>query len=130
VHLIVTAEGYPVEASVTPKLVNDTKHLRSFEIDLSEGSVLYGDKAYNDYFTEDLLPEACSIEFCPQRKKNSTRSVSSPVRCLQQVYRKRVETTLSHLERMLPKSIHTVTARSFELKVFLFVLAFSISGLV
>lgn len=46
VHLIVTAEGYPVEASLTPGSANDTKHLRSFEIDLPEGSVLYGDKAY------------------------------------------------------------------------------------
>jgi hypothetical protein len=135
VHLIVTAEGYPVEASLTPGSVNDTKHLRSFEIDLPEGSVLYGDKAYNEYFTEDLLAEACSIELCPQRKKNSrkknsTRGVSAPVRYLQQVYRKRIETTFSQIEQMLPKSIHAVTARGFELKVFLFVLAFSISGLV
>ena len=130
VHLIVTAEGYPVEASLTPGSVNDTKHLRSFEIDLPEGSVLYGDKASGEYFTEDLLAEACGIELCPQRKKNSTRAVSASVRYLQQVYRKRVETTFSHIERMLPKSIHAVTARGFELKVFLFVLSFSISGLV
>jgi hypothetical protein len=120
---------------LTPGSVNDTKHLRSFEIDLPEGSVLYGDKAYNEYFTEDLLAEACSIELCPQRKKNSrkknsTRGVSAPVRYLQQVYRKRIETTFSQIEQMLPKSIHAVTARGFELKVFLFVLAFSISGLV
>ena len=130
VHLIVTAEGYPVEASLTPGSTNDTKHLRSFEIDLPEGSVLYGDKAYNEYFTEDLLAEACGIELCPQRKKNSTRGVSASVRYLQQVYRKRIETTFSRIEQMLPKSIHAVTARGFELKVFLFVLAFSISGLV
>ncbi len=31
---------------------------------------------------------------------------------------------------MLPKSVHAVTARGFELKMFLFVLAFSVSGLV
>jgi hypothetical protein len=90
--------------------------------------VLYGDKAYNEYFTEDLLAEACGIEFCPQRKKNSARVVSAPVRNLQQVYRKRIETTFSHIEQMLSKSVRSVTARGFELKVFLFVLAFSISG--
>ena len=130
VHLIVTAEGYPVEASLTPGSTNDTKHLRSFEIDLPEGSVLYGDKAYNEYFTEDLLAEACGIELGPQRKKNSTRGVSASVRYLQQVYRKRIETTFSRIEQMLPQSSHAATARGFELKVFLFVLAFSISGLV
>jgi hypothetical protein len=37
-----------------------------------------------------------------------------------------VETTGSLLERLLPKSIHAVTARGFELKVALFVLAASI----
>jgi hypothetical protein len=61
---------------------------------------------------------------------NSTQAVSASVRYLQQVYRKRVETTFSHIERTLPKSIHAVTARGFDLKVFLCVLAFSISGLV
>ncbi|WP_259253866.1 transposase [Salinibacter ruber] len=64
VHLIVTAEGYPVEASLTPGSAGDTKHLRSFEIDLSEGAVLYGDEASGEYFIEDLLAEACGIEPC------------------------------------------------------------------
>jgi hypothetical protein len=82
------------------------------------------------YFTEDLLAEACGIKLLPQRKKNSTRVVSAPVRYLQQVYRKRIETTFSRIEQMLPKSIHAVTAQGFELKFFLFVVAFSISGLV
>jgi hypothetical protein len=129
VHLIVTAEGSPVEASLTPGSVNDTKHLRSLEIDAPEGSVLYGDKAYNEYFTEDLLSAPASSSAHSERK-NSTRAVSAPARYLQQVYRKRVETTFSHIERMLPKSSHAVTARGFALKMFLFVLAFSISGLV
>lgn len=48
---------------------------------------------------------------------------------LQHTYRKRIETTISVIEQMLPKTIHAVTARGFELKVFLFVLAFSIDGL-
>jgi hypothetical protein len=33
------------------------------------------------------------------------------------------------LKRLLPESIHAVTARGFELKVFLFVLACSIDAL-
>lgn len=42
---------------------------------------------------------------------------------------KDVETTGSLIERLLPKSIHAVTARGFELKVALFVLACSINFL-
>jgi hypothetical protein len=37
--------------------------------------VLYGDKAYNEYFTEDVLADACRIDLLPHRKKNSTRAV-------------------------------------------------------
>jgi hypothetical protein len=40
-----------------------------------------------------------------------------------------VETTGSLIERLLPKSIHAVTAKGFELKVALFVLACSINFL-
>jgi hypothetical protein len=134
VHMVTTAEGYPVEVSLTPGSYNDTKQLRTFELDFPEGSVLYGDKAYNEYFyneyfTEDLLAEASGIELLPQRKKNSTRAVPAYVEYLQQVYRKRIETGFSLLKRLLPESIHAVTARGFELKVFLFVLACSIDAL-
>mgnify|MGYP000196805511 CR=1 FL=1 len=129
VHMVTTAEGVPVEVSLTPGSYSDTKHLRSFELDFPEGSVLYGDKAYNEYFTEDILAEACDIELLPHRKKNSKRSVPAYVEYVQQVYRKKIETGFSGLSRLLPKSIHAVTDRGFELKVFLFVIACSIEFL-
>ena len=47
----------------------------------------------------------------------------------QQILRKQVEVTNSLIEQLLPKSIHTVTAAGFELKVFLFVIATSIKQL-
>jgi len=129
IHMVTTAEGYPVEVSLTPGSYNDTGHLRTFELDFPEGSVLYGDKAYNEYFTEDVLAEASDIKLLPQRKKNSTRAVPAYVEYLQQVYRKKIETGFSNLKRLLPESIHAVTARGFELKVFLFVLAWSLDAL-
>jgi hypothetical protein len=48
---------------------------------------------------------------------------------VQHYYRKRIETVGSLIERMLPKTIHAVTAKGFELKVFLFVLAYSLNCL-
>lgn len=42
-------------------------------------------------------------------------------------YRKMVETASSLIERMLPKSIHAVTSQGFELKVALFVIAYSLN---
>ena len=63
----------------------------------------------------------------PIRKKNSKRPVPPSVAYLQSRGRKIVETTGSLIERLLPKSIHAVTAQGFELKVMLFVLAVSVS---
>ena len=47
---------------------------------------------------------------------------------VQRYYRKRVETVGSQIERLLPKSIHATSPGGFELKVSLFVLAHSLSG--
>ena len=81
------------------------------------------DKAYTDYALEDVLKEA-DLHLLPLRKSNSKRPVPPWTHYLQARYRKAVETAGSLLERLLPKSIHAVTAQGFELKVVLFVIAF------
>lgn len=129
VHVMTDAQGRPVEAFLTPGSRSDTGQLRNFEFDLPEESTAYGDKAYNEYFTEDTLADACKINLSPMRKKNTTRPDIASVRYLQAVYRKRIETTFSQIGRLMPKSIHATTAEGFELKVFLFVLAFSFMNL-
>ena len=91
-------------------------------------SWITGDKAYNDYLIEDVMREA-GLELVPLRKKNSLRKVPPYFYYLQSTIRKIVETTGSLIERLLPKSIHAVTAKGFELKVALFVVAVSINHL-
>ena len=86
-----------------------------------------GDKAYNDYGLEDLMSDA-NIHLLPLRKKNSQRPLPSWMTYLLSCCRKVIETTGSLVERLLPKHIHAVTARGFELKVALFVLAVSFSS--
>lgn len=128
IHLLVTKDGLPVEVFLTPGSFSDTAELKNFAFDLPAGSTVYGDKAYNEYLTEDLLQEASGITLLPLRKKNSTRQVAAFVEYVQRYYRKGVETVGSLLERLLPKSIHATSTAGFELKVFLFVLAHSLSG--
>ena len=78
---------------------------------------------------EDLMKESGNIELSPIRKENSKR-VTPPYRAFVQHYhRQRIETAGSLIERVWPKTIHAVTARGFELKVFLVVLAYSITCL-
>ena len=98
--------------------------------ELPDGSIIYADKAYNDYEIEDLLQEVDHITLMPMRKKNSKRALSPSVTFVQRYHRKRVETAGSLIEQLLPKSIHAVTSQGFELKVALFVIASSLNSYV
>ena len=98
-------------------------------------------KVYNDHEIEAprssrgqaLLAEVEHVCLLPVRKKNSKPAPDSiwghplfaSTRFLQSYYRKRVETAGSQLMGLFPKSLHAVRAAGFELKVALFVLAYS-----
>ena len=123
-HLMVTSNGQPIEFFLTPGSWNDTRALKMYRFDLPNDALITGDKAYNDYGLEDLMLER-NIHLLPLRKKNSLRPLPSILTYLLSYSRKIVETAGSLIERLLPKHIHAVTARGFELKVALFVLAAS-----
>ncbi len=91
--------------------------LKAFRCDVPEESHVYADKAYHDYLREDVWLEASHIHLYPMRQKNSTRTLPPSIAYVQHDYRKRIETVGRLIERMLPKTIHAVTAQGFELKV-------------
>jgi Transposase DDE domain len=128
IHLMVTQDGQPVDCFLTPGSFGDVDALKSYAYELPDGSIIYADKAYNDYEIEDLLKDVDHIQLLPMRKKNSKRALSSSISFVQSYYRKRVETAGSLIVQLLPKSIHAVTSQGFELKVALFVIASSLNG--
>jgi hypothetical protein len=125
IHLMVTAKGQPVEFFLSPGAYADVDALDGYHFNLPAGSTIYADKAYNDYDCEDLLLDVENINLLPIRKSNSKRPLPAFVQYLQTRCRKFVETSGSLIEQLLPKSIHAVTARGFELKAALFVIAFA-----
>jgi len=127
IHLMVTQDGQPVECFLTPGGFGDVEALKCYAYELPDGSIIYADKAYNDYAIEDLLQEVEPMHLLPIRKKNSKRALSPSVAFVQSYHRKRVETAGSLIEQLLPKSIHAVTSPGFELKVALFVIASSLN---
>lgn len=118
IHLMVTAEGNPVEAFLTPGGRHDARALKQFEFDLPEGAMVIGDKAYNDYEFEDLLSKASDIDLRPLRRSNSKREESVSMEFIQHTYRKRIETEGSDLEKRLPSSIHAVDRRRLRAEGF------------
>ena len=125
--VMVTSQAEPVEMFLVPGSTGDVVALDIFDFNLPEGSQVAADSAFTIYAVEDLVKEAADIDLRPERKKNSKRPVPGYVAYLQTIERKIVETSGSILSTLLPKSIHAVTARGFELKVMLFVLAYSVS---
>jgi hypothetical protein len=126
IHLMVTQEGQPVECFLTHGGFGDVDALKYYAYELPNGAIIYADKAYNDYEIEDLLKEVDHLQLLPMRKKNSKRVLPPCISFVQSYHRKRVETAGSLIEQLLPKSIHAVTSRGFELKVALFVIASSL----
>jgi len=127
IHLMVTQDGQPVECFLTHGGFGDVDALKYDAYELPDGSIIYADKAYNDYEIEDLLTDVDHIELLPMRKKNSKRALPPEVCFVQNDHRKMVETAGSLIEQLLPQSIHAVTSQGFELKVALFVIAYSLN---
>lgn len=125
VHLLVTKDGEPVEFFLTPGADSDVACLDLFDFDLPPDSVIYADRIYNDYELEDVMALA-DLHLQPMRKKNSKRPFPPFIQYLQHYHRKRIETAISVLEQQFPKSIHATSAAGFELKIVLFLLAYSI----
>lgn len=131
VHMTVTDDGKPVEFLIAPGSSADISIFRELNFDLPPGSKIFTDKAYNDYFFEDMLSELADIILKPIRKKNSIRATDSSFeRRGHQAFRKRVETSFSMITHFFPKSIHAVTQKGFAIKVVAFIIAFSFSCII
>lgn len=127
VHVLITAQGVPVEFTLAPGAVSDLSAFKTLPLDLPDQSTIYADRAYNDYQFEDVVGEA-GHQLVAHRRHNSQRPHPPWLTYLCLHIRKRVETTFSSIAEQMPKCIRAVTPRGFELKVFLFVLAFAICG--
>lgn len=79
-----------------------------YDFDLPTQAWIIADKAYTDYDIEDAINET-GMRMRPLRKSNSKRPFPPWIVYLQSTYRKIVATTGSLIDRLLPKSIHSVT---------------------
>jgi len=127
-HRMGTQEGQPVECFLPPGSFGAVDALQYYAYALPDGSIMYADKAYNDYESEDLLQELEHMHLLPIRKQNSKRALSPSLAFVQGYHRKRVETAGSLIAQLVPKSLHVVTSQGFALKVALFVIASSLNG--
>lgn len=88
---------------------------------------IYGDCNYTDYGLEDIALEIKCVLLKIQRKSNAKRIDTLERKNEKLKMRKRVETTISDIKKMFPRTMHTVTLEGFLIKLTLFVFGLQIN---
>jgi hypothetical protein len=130
VHLLVTAQGEPVEFLLSEGSLHDLNGFKRLPLDLPEGSTLYGDKAYKDQHEEWLLQDAAHIRFLPRTRQNAKVPLAPCLVYLGHLARQQVECAFSLIDRQAPKHIHAVSPQGFLLKLQAAVIAFAFDRLI
>lgn len=127
IHMIVDADGVPVEFSFSPASTSDIQGLRDLPLHLPKNSTLLADRAYTDYSHEDLLLEIEDLRLIAKRRSNSRRPHGPQESLLLSQYRNRIETVFSGITSRMPRYIKARTERGFCLKVMLFILVYMVA---
>ena len=124
-HLIADINANPTKILLRPASKSDIGSFRLMDLDLPKNSVIFADKAYNDYQHEERLIHEKQVHLMPNRKANSKRKSSESSDLARKKKRRMIETLFSCIERLMPRSIHVVTIAGLILKTTLFVLAYA-----
>ncbi|CAD0006626.1 transposase [Flavobacterium salmonis] len=127
VQLVTTKSGIPIAFHFTPGKTADAKSLGRMIDKLPAEASIYGDSAYLDYSLEDKALERKAILLKIQRKSNSKRNDTLEQKREKLKMRKRVETTISDIKKLFPRTIHAVTLQGFIIKLTLFVFALQLN---
>ena len=127
VQLITTKDGIHIAFHFTPGKTADAKALRKMINKLPVEASIYGDSAYLDYSLEDAAFERKGIFITIQRKSNSKRIDNLKQKKEKLKIRKSVETTISNIKKLFPRTIYAVTLNGFLIKLTLFVIGLQLS---
>jgi len=128
VHLLITTTGLPVEVMLAPGAEADITAFKCLPLDLPHGARIFADAGYLDDPEQALLAEAGGVSLVAQRRKNCKRQLPPWLSFLAKHERKRVETVFSQIVSAFGRTLHAVTPKGVELKVFLTVLAYTITA--
>lgn len=127
VQLLTTGSGIPIAFCFTPGREADVKALDKIVQELPPEASVYGDSAYTDYKKEDKLFTEDLICLKIQRKSNSKRKDTKEQVQKKLKMRKRIETAISDIKKLFPRTIHAVTLNGFLIKLILFVFGLQIN---
>jgi hypothetical protein len=115
-HLLCTPQGVPVAFDLLPAGHHDLTPIHELTVELPEGSRVYADKGYNDLKGEASILLETGVHLVPIRKRNMQPHAWVDDYDLR-LYRRRIETANSQLERMGIERLHARTNIGFQIKV-------------
>jgi len=132
VHLLMTTDGLPVglpvEVLLAPASQADIRVFRRLPLELPPDAYIFADAGYLDQHEEALLKEAAQVHLVALRRAKTKTPLAPWLSYVARRKRKYIETVFSQIAAALGRTVHAVTPRGFELKVFLTVLAFTITA--
>jgi hypothetical protein len=127
VHLVVTEKGLPVEMALLPGSASDVHGLQMLALDLPAGSELYVDAGFTSYWVEDALRELDGIDLQVCYQRTAQRRERPEIESCKKLLRRPIESTFSAIRSLFASHIHATTFNGFQLKLSLFVLAFTLN---
>lgn len=128
-HLICTAEGIPVAFDVLPASLHDLTPIHELTVNLPPGATVFGDKGYISADDAQTIFEECGVRLVSVRRQNMQPNRWADDFDLH-LYRKRVETVYSQMEKMGIQSLHARTNLGFDLKAWASLLALAFTNII
>jgi IS5 family transposase len=123
-----TYDGCIVEFELTPANTHDLTALKQMVIDLPKESILFADKAYNDYNFEQKVQQEKQVQLKPIRRKNmKCEDNTKQENKYRSRRRRKIESWFSVLTSRFGRKIHAVTLTGWITKVTGFVVAYNLT---
>ena len=128
-HLICTPDGIPVSFDMLPAAEHDLTAIHELTYNLPAGASVFGDKGYISKADAQAIFEQTGIRLISIRRKNMQPNSWADDFDMY-LYRKRIETTYSQLEKMGFQRLHARTNSGFDLKAWSSLLALAFTNIV
>lgn len=109
------------------RAAGDVRGLDVLPLILPEGAEAYVDSAFTSYEREDAAREADGLDLQVCYRRGLNRRQHPHLEAFKALMRRRIETTFSEVTALFAHHVHAVCFAGFQIKLCLFLLAFTLN---
>jgi hypothetical protein len=126
---IIDPEGIPVAFDLLPASLHDLTPVHELMVHLPKGATVFGDKGYVSAPDAQTILAETGVRLVSARRQNMQPNLWADDFDLR-LYRKRIETVYSQMEKMGIQSLHARTNLGFDLKAWASLLALAFTNII